>query len=147
MKQSLLPRRGFLVAAAVAGLATAVACFDEVGPINLATMMIYLPGNDTVLVDIESGAVESGPIEMFGDVDFSTEFFATDGTPDSRITEVNYRLDVTPANTGLVTFTRVTQFSGSLNKLGTGTTEISFALFSLEAQEYLFDWSVPVSIN
>jgi len=147
MKLSFLPRRGFLIAATVVGLTTAVAC-SELGPVSLATMMIYLPGNDTVLVDIESGAVESGPIEMFGTVDFSTEFFANDGTPDSRITEVNYRLDVTPANPALVTFTRVTQFAGTLNKVaGGGSTEIAFALFSLETQEYLFDWSVPVTIN
>lgn len=147
MKLSILPRRGFLIAAAVAGLTTAVACM-ELGPVSLSTMMIYLPGNDTVLVDIESGAVESGPIEMFSSVDFATEFFASDGTPDSRITEVNYRLDVTPANPSLVTFTRVTQFSGSLNKVaGAGNTDITFALFSLETQEYLFSWAVPVSIN
>ncbi len=146
MKLAFLPRRGFLIAAAVAGITTAVAC-SSVGPIDLATMMIYLPGNDTVLVDVASGSVESGPIEMFGNVDFQTEFFALDGTPDSRITENLYRLDVTPANPAMVTFTRITQFSGTLNKLTDGSTSINFALFSLETQEYLFDWAVPVVIN
>jgi hypothetical protein len=147
MKLSKLSRRGLFVAAAFAALSGAIACEELGRDPQLSTMMLYFPGGDTVLVDIESGVVSSGPITMFSDVDFSAEFFAGDGTPDSRVTEVRFRLDLVPANPAIVSFTRVTQFSGSLNKLGTGTTNIRFALYNLETMQNEFDLPVDVEIN
>jgi hypothetical protein len=140
-------RRTFVIGALLAGLFGGIACEELDDDPQLAFMLIYLPGNDTVIVDIESGVVESGPITMFGNVDFSAEFFAANGQPDSRVTEARFRLDVTPTNMGVITFSRVTPFSGTLNKVSVGETQVSFALFNLETQMREFDLPVDASVN
>jgi hypothetical protein len=91
--------------------------------------------------------VSSGPIEIFGNVDFTAEFFAPSGQPDSRVTEARYRLDVTPANTGVVTFARGTPFSGTLNKVASGSTTIEFALYEFAAGGNLVSFTAPINVN
>jgi hypothetical protein len=114
---------------------------------EVATLFLLFPGADTVMVDISSGQVSSGPITMFSTIDFTAEFFADDGTPDTRVTETAFVLNVVPLNTGVVTFTRGSSFSGTLNKVAGGTTEITFALVKRSNNANLFSWNVPVEVN
>lgn len=114
---------------------------------NVATLVLLFPGNDSVRVDIESGDVTSGPIGVVSSATFTAEFFASDGTPDMRVTELGFRLDVTPANTGIVTFDRTTPFAGTLNKVSTGTTQITFALIDRASGAALFSCVVPAQVD
>lgn len=114
---------------------------------EVATLILLFPGNDTVFFDIGSGVVSSGPIGMFNNVDFNAQFFADDGTPDERVTEALFRLDVTPANTGIVTFTRATPFSGALNKVSVGNTQIVFALVRIANGTNEFAATIPIQVN
>lgn len=115
---------------------------------EVAFLYLIFPGNDTVFVDVRSGVITSGPIStLTTSVDFSAEFFASNGTPDGRVVEGTYRLDVTPANTGIVTFFRSTSFAGTLNKVSAGSTEILFTLVHVPDAENLFARSVPITVN
>lgn len=114
---------------------------------EVATLMLHFPGNDTVFVDIASGVVTSGPIAIFNTVDFTAQFFAADGTPDGRVTDARFRLDVTPANTGIVTFTRGGSFDGTINKVTNGTTNIAFALVRIAEGTNEFNRSVAIEVN
>lgn len=114
---------------------------------EVAFLYLVFPGNDTVFVDVRSGVVTSGPIALLNTVDFAAEFFAANGTPDGRVVEGTYRLDVTPTNTGIVTFSRSTSFAGTLNKVTTGDTEILFTLVHVPAAENVFARSVPITVN
>jgi len=142
------PRR-LVAGVMLLGLAIGGACLGgRLGPEpEVATMLLLFPGNDTVFVDIGSGDITSGPIETFSDADFTAEFFADDGTPDSRVTEQRFRLDVTPANTGIVTFTRGSAFSGTLHKVATGSTQIAVALVNIAESRNLFLFNIPVNVN
>ena len=113
---------------------------------EIATLMLLFPGSDTVFFDIASGVVSSGPIGMFTDVDFTAQFLLEGGAPDPRVTEASFRLDVTPANTGIVTFTRATPFSGALNKVSPGNTQIVFALVRLASGANEFAATVPIEV-
>lgn len=126
-----------------------IACqAGQLGPEpEVATLVLLFPGNDTVLVDIESGVVTSGPITIFDTVDFTAQFFTSGGTPDFRVTEGTFRLDVTPADTTIVTFSRAGSFDGTINKKTTGTTTIAFALLRIAAGTNEFNRSVAIEVN
>lgn len=130
------------------GLAATVACMDTTGSTvpNFKYLYVILPGNDTVKVDTESGDVTPGPITIFGDTDFGGEFWTADGFVDPRVSGTAYRLDVTPANTGLVTFERLGPFSGTLHKVAQGSTTAQFSLVRLADAVILFNTSVPIEI-
>lgn len=150
MVPSRIGRRMLRVAGAMLlPLALAGGCVVGTGGTEpaVATLLLLFPGNDTVFVDIGSGVVTSGPITTFSTVDFTAEFFAENGTPDGRVTDARFRLDVTPTNTSIVTFTRVGSFSGRLNKVTTGDTQIAFALVELAAARNVFARSVAISVN
>ena len=146
MTRSPFRRQGLLIAAAMIGLSGAI-CPDLGPDPDLATMMIFLPGNDTVIVDLGSGQVESGPIAMFDDINVSVEFYASNGEPDGRVTELRFRVDITPDDSTIVTFTRANGFAGTLIKHATGTTSLRFALFNLETQANEFAWPVETVVN
>lgn len=141
MRRSIIGMAALLIAGGMA-------CEETLsGDPEIATIMFLFPGNDTVFVDVGSGSITSGPILIFGDAEFRAEFFGPEGTPDSRVTETRFRLDVTPQNTGVVTFTRATQFSGTLHKVMTGSTEITFSLYNIENAIVDLMYTVPIDVN
>lgn len=145
-------RRRWLLAAGAMLVAFAIGSSCQVAGTGgsepeVATLILLFPGDDSVIVDIASGDVLSGPITIFGNVDFTAQFFAEDGTPDERVTDARFRLDVTPANTAIVTFTRAASFSGSFNKIANGETEVMFALVNIAAARNEFARSAPISVN
>jgi hypothetical protein len=135
----------------VASLAIGVACEDD--PIvepepEVATLRIIFPSlNDTVFVDVETGTVTSGPITIAATTAFTTQFRKADGSTEGLVTGADFRLDVTPANTGIVTFTRSGAFAGSLNKVAAGATTITFALFHLAEAHNEFERPVSITVN
>ena len=133
----------------VLGVAAAAACTNPTltGDPQIKTLYVLLPGNDTVKVDTRSGDVTPGPITLFGNADFSGEFFTEDGVPDARVTELDYRLDVTSNNTGLVTFARTTQFTGMLQRVAQGNTTIRFTLVRLSDAQIFFNLTVPIEVH
>ena len=145
MKRSRFSWRGLFIVTALVGLSGSI-CPQFADQPQLATMMIYFPGNDTVIVNIEDGMVQSGPAEIFGNTDIQVEFFAANGEPDGRLTELNYRVDVTPADTNLMTFTRFSGFSGTLNKKASGATSATFGLWNISTGAYLFQWPIDINI-
>jgi hypothetical protein len=138
-----------LTALAVAGF-IAAACDDPPAPEpepEVATLRLIIGGTDTVLVNTATGAVVSGPITIAANTDFTAQFLKADSTPETIVTDADFRLDVTPASTAIVTFTRSSAFAGTLNKVTAGSTNISFALFHLEEQHNEFDHPVPITVN
>lgn len=126
----------------------AIACEDPVlvGDPEIKTLNIVLPGNDTVFVDTETGVVTSGPITILANTDFSAEFLMRDGVRDPRISELAHRLDVVSQNTGFVTFTQATPFSGTFNRVAPGTTTIRFTLVRLSDAGPIFTVTAPIEV-
>jgi hypothetical protein len=145
--------RPWLVGAMLAVLVNGVGCDETVVPPpepEVATMRLIFPSlNDTVFVTIDPWTVTSGPITISANTAFTAQFLKDDGTPETLVTDAEFRLDVTPANTGFVTFTRSGAFAGTLNRVAAGSTTIEFALFHLEAMHH--EWgegqNVPITVN
>ena len=145
MKRSRLSWRGLFIVTALIGTSGSV-CPEFQSLPELAYMVVYFPG-DSVIVNIEDGMVESGPAEMYDTTDISIMLFAGNGEPDSRLTELVYRLDVTPADTTMLTFSRFSGFSGTLNKKAAGSTSAVFGLWNITTGAYLFQWPIDININ
>jgi hypothetical protein len=140
---------GRLTALAMLGI-LATACDDPAAPPpepEVATLRLIIGGNDTVLVNTENGNVVSGPITIAANTAFTAQFLKADSTAETLVNDTEFRLDVTPANTGVVTFTRSSAFAGMLNKVTAGSTTINFALFHLAEQHNEFDHPVSITVN
>jgi hypothetical protein len=124
------------------------ACNDE--PVeqepDVATMQLTV-GTQTITVD-NSGNVTGGPIMVSGTVNISAEFLRADGTPEPLVTGDEFELRATPANTGVVTFTRTGAFTGTLTGVSAGTTTIEFELYHLiEMHEDFGPFPVSVEVS
>jgi hypothetical protein len=151
MKRSRLTRMP--MALALAGLltfASVTACEDNLGPDpEVQTFILIFPGNDSVYVDLTSGVIGSGPITMFDDAAFTADFLAPDGSPDGRVIEGVFRLDVDVLDTTITKFSRISggAFSGTLLKVATGSTTITFSLVRESDAGVLFATQIPVDVN
>lgn len=142
----LLGTAAMLLALGSAGVGCTTA---SLGPEpDVVTLLLLFPGNDSVLVDIESGVVTSGPISIFSNTDFEALFLLEGGSADFRVVEADFRLDVTPANTGIVTVSRSGgPWTGTLNKVVAGNTTIAFALVRIATGAFEFNRSVDIEVN
>jgi hypothetical protein len=142
--------RSLVTVLLVAGAAIA-ACDDSTPPPapepEVATLRLVIGGTDTVSVDVATGVVTSGPITIAATTTFMAEFLLANGQPEPLVTDAEFRLDVTPANPGVVTFSRTSAFAGTLNKVSAGATTINFALYHLEEMHNEFDRPVPITVN
>ena len=111
---------------------------------EVATMRLTV-GTQTITVS-DNGTVTGGPIMVTGTVTISAEFLRADGTPDPLVTAAEFQLNADPANTGTVTFTRTSEFAGTLTGVSAGTTEIEFSLFHKAEQHEDFG-PFPVSVQ
>jgi hypothetical protein len=139
----------WLVGAALTLGLVASACLDQTltGDPQLKTFYIIMPGNDTVAIDVASGNVTSGPMEIFADASVSGEFFMENEAPDPRVTPQDHQLNMTPANTSIVTFTREGPFNGTFQRVGPGTTTVQFTLIRVSDQTTLFNLSAPIEVH
>jgi hypothetical protein len=144
-------RRPVVLAATLAALVIGVGCEEDPAPEpepEVETLRIVFPSlNDTVFVNVTTGVVTSGPITIAANADFTAQFLKLDGSVETIVTDAEFRLDVTPANTGVVTFGRSSAFAGTLNKVAAGATTINFALFHLVEQHNEFDRPVAITVN
>lgn len=86
-------------------------------------------GSQTVVIT-PGGA--QGTITLSGaSAAVSAAFFDHDGEP-VALHDDEYELRVTPADAGVVTFSRSAAFAGTLNRVSSGTTTLDVALFHLE---------------
>lgn len=150
MLSRIVRRRPVVLGAMLAALAIGVGCADD--PIvepepEVAILRLIFPGPDTVFVDVATGVVTSGPIAIAANTAFTSQFIKLDGTPETLVTDAEFRLDVTPANAAVVTFTRSSAFAGTLNKVAAGSTTINFALYHLVEAHNEFDRPVAITVN
>lgn len=151
MLSRFLRRRPVVRGAMLAALVIGVGCEDD--PIvepepEVATLRVIFPSlNDTVFLDVATGNVTSGPITIAANTAFTTQFIKLDGTQEALVTDATFRLDVTPANAAVVTFTRTSAFAGTLIKVAAGGTTLNFALFHLVEAHNEFDRPVAITVN
>lgn len=124
------------------------ACDDDLGPDpEVQTFVLVFPGFDSVYVDLVSGVIASGPITMFGDADFTADFLTPDGSPDGRVVEGSYRLDVNIADTTITRFSRIGAFTGTFLKVTNGSTDATFSLVRESDLQVIFATQIPVDVN
>lgn len=130
MRTTMFSRR--LVAATLA-LFVATACKDstaaEEDEPEVATMRLTV-GSQTVTV-AENGTVTGGPLRISTtNQTITAAFLKADGTPETKVNAPEFELAVT-GGTG-ITFTRASQFSGSIRGASASTTTVTFSLFHKE---------------
>lgn len=150
MLSRIVRRRPVVLGAMLAALAIGVGCAED--PVEpepeVATLrIIFASLNDTVFVNVATGVVTSGPITIAANTAFTSQFIKDDGTPETLVTDAEFRLDATPANAAIVTFTRSSAFAGTLNKVAAGSTTINFALYHLVEAHNEFDRPVAITVN
>lgn len=131
-----------LVAVFLAACNESTAVDDEP---EVATMRLSI-GTSTVNV-AENGTVTGGPLLLTtSDQLLSATFLRADGSVESKVNDVVFRLDVT-GGTG-VTFTRVSPFTGNIRGAAAATTTVTFGLFHTEENHTDFGpFQVPVQIQ
>src|SRR5688572_27945486 len=120
MYSQIRTTRGFRFAFALLALAVPTAGCDD-DPVEpeeepeVAVMRLTV-GSQTINVNAETGAVTGGPIIIAtggSGTTLSATFLRDDGQPDPLVVTADFRLDATPANTAIVTFTRTGSFAGT----------------------------------
>lgn len=110
---------------------------------EVATMRLTV-GSQTVTV-AENGAVTGGPLRITTAAQTLTAaFLKADGSPETLVNSDVFRLEVT-GGTG-VTFTRASQFAGSIRGTAAGNTTVSFSLFHTEENHNDFG-PFPVAVQ
>lgn len=114
---------------------------------DIATLRI-MAGTQTITIS-DNGTVTGGPLTVT--VGTARAITATalkaDGMPETRVTDAEFRLDVTPG-AGTLTFTRTGPFAGNLNASAAGSTTISVQLFHIiENHPDFGPFNVPVTVN
>lgn len=139
-------RRAPLVGALMAVLVGA-GCIGFDDPGGETGVMLLLFGPDTVFVEMPSGNVTGASLAISQDLTFGAEFFTEAMNPDGRVNEQTFRLDFASIDTTLLQTSRLTPFSGVLDRRAAGQTELHFGLWDLEFNEYLFTVILPVTVN
>jgi hypothetical protein len=148
LERLTLPRL-LAVGAMLSALVIGAACSEdevEAEP-EVATLRLLIGTNDTVLVS-DNGTVTSGPIAISANTTISAQWLKADGTPETIVTDAVFQLNVIPANSGVVTFTRTSAFAGTLNRVSAGSTTIQFSLFHIaEGHEDFGPFPVSITVT
>jgi hypothetical protein len=144
-----LSRASFLFGAVALGVA-ASGCNSGTEPEEepeVATMRLVV-GSQTINVNARTGVVTGGPIVLApgATAGVTAQFLLADGAPEPLVTDASFRLDATPANTGIVAFSRTGPFAGTLSGVAAGSTTVVFGLFHLEEGHEEFEWPVAVQV-
>ncbi len=114
--------------------------------VNSLTLMV---GSQSVTVS-NNGTVTGGPILITRPATptITATFKNSAGVMDPIAHGGNFQMNVTSANTGLLTFTRTSAFVGTLSTTATGSTQITISLFHIaEGHDDFGPFPVPVTIN
>ena len=122
-----------------------VACEESTSVGATGTMVLGF-GSYSIEVAIPSG-VSNDTIVLTEDVVFGAAFFTSDGEPDERIMEPRFRLDAAALDSTFVKFVRGTAFTGTLQRIAPGQTEIHFSLYDDELAGYSFNAVIPITVN
>jgi hypothetical protein len=148
LERLTLPRL-LAVGAMLSALVIGAACSEdevEAEP-DVATLRLLIGTNDTVLVS-DNGTVTSGPIAINANTTISAQWLKADGTPETIVTDAVFQLNVIPANSGVLTFTRTRAFAGTLNRVSAGSTTIQFSLFHIaEGHEDFGPFPVSITVT
>jgi hypothetical protein len=130
------------------GLVLAVACDDEddPDPSDSIVAMNLIIGNSAITVS-ESGAITGGPaIIQTSGVPISATFVNSSGNVVAGLND--FELRVTSENTGRVTFTRVSAFAGTLNRIAAGTTNLKIGLYHVLEGHFDFgEFTIPLNVQ
>jgi len=137
-----------------AALLLTTACGSDIidgfidGQPNVASMRLSI-GTQVVTIN-SAGTVTGGPLILGSGstVTITATFFTPDGAEDPNVTQASFQLNATSSS--LVTFQRnnVNPFAGTLTAGARGTTQLTFSLYDLEAQENEFGpFTVTVVVN
>jgi hypothetical protein len=126
------------------------ACGDEVevevDPADSIVSMRLVVGAQTINVT-ESGVITGGPIVIGGGTTNITATFL-DASGNTVAGLGDFELRVTPANTALVTFGRVSAFAGTLTRVAAGSTQLSIQLWHLLEQHADFGpFNIPITVQ
>jgi hypothetical protein len=139
-------------ALALASLVAASACKkDEDQEPEVASVSLTV-GTATITIN-STGVVTGGPITVTrpNSVAISASFKRADGTQDEIAHGADFELQVTSANTGLLTFTRTGAFAGTLAGVAgpaAASTTIAVALFHKVEQHADFGpFNVTVNVQ
>jgi hypothetical protein len=149
MRRSISRRRPFVLGTMLTVLFLGTACDDEtpVEPEPMVATMRLTVGSQTVDV-ASNGAVTGGPIVISANTAISAQWLLANGMPEPLVTAAEFQLNATPADMGVVTFTRTSAFAGTLNKVTTGSTTIAFALYHIEEMHEDFGpHNVSITVN
>ncbi|MDA0330327.1 MAG: hypothetical protein O2958_15145 [Gemmatimonadetes bacterium] len=126
------------------------ACGDDMGPEEeepeVATMRITVGAQSIDVAD--DGTVTGGPISLsVGSTSISVQFLLANGQPEPLVTDAVFQVNVESDNAGVVSFTRVGAFDGTLVAGAAGSTTVRLALFHIEeAHEDFGPFPVPVVV-
>ena len=122
-----------------AALVSASACgddSDDFDPADQVLQMRLLVGSQVIVVS-EGGGVSGAPIAIGGGAtNISATFLNPSGNPVGGLDD--YELRVTPANTSIVRFNRVSAFAGELAQVAVGSTQLSVGLWHNGKQHFDF---------
>jgi hypothetical protein len=113
----------------------------------VATMRLTV-GTQTIDVADNGAVTPAAGITISANTNLTATFLKADGSAETLVTADEFELRVTPANAALVTFTRSGAFAGTLNRLASGSTQLSVELFHLiEQHEDLGPFNVPITVQ
>lgn len=137
---------------ALVALVAVSGCKKDEAPEPEVVSVTLTVGTATISVN-STGVVTGGPITVTrpNAVTISASFRKADGTEDPVAHSSEFELQATPANTGLLTFTRSGQFAGTLAGVAgpaAGSTTIGVALFhTIEMHADFGPFNVTVNVQ
>jgi len=137
---------------ALIALVAASGCKKDEEPEPEVASVVLTVGTATVTIS-STGAVTGGPITVTrpNQASISASFRKADGTQDPVAHGSQFELQVTSANTGLLTFTRTGAFAGTLTGVtgpAAGSTTIAVSLFhTVEMHADFGPFNVTVNVQ
>jgi hypothetical protein len=136
-----------------AALALAAACGDDddeddegADQADLIVSMNLIVGNQAISISRSGTATPSTPIIMQTSVPISATFVNSAGNVIAGLND--FELRVTSDNTARFTFTRVSAFQGTLNRIAAGTTTLRVGLWHTTEGHFDFgEFTIPINVQ
>lgn len=142
--------RNLRLAAALAGVIVAGGCTigeGQAGKLEYASLTL---GSSQIVFIATNGKVQNGPLTIVRGATSTmiAEFHDGDDNLNSEIHGGGYQVSIVSSNPGIVTFTRIGAFTGSVNAVSTGTADLAVSLTPLSGGKTTFGpYNVPITVN
>ena len=119
---------------------------DDFDPADQVLQMRLLVGAQTLVVSLGGGVTNAPIVIGAGETSLSAAFLNPAGNPMGGLDD--FELRVTPANTALVRFNRISAFAGTLIEVAPGATQLSVGLWHNGKQHFDFGaYNVPITMR